>query len=315
MKKQLINLNPIKEQVKQKLIEKYDTTLYMNTNKIELKLDVEDILNEYIEAQHIEEPTVYITPNAYIKMRMLVDKSDKEVGWYGIVNKMPGLNNVYIIEDIVVYPQKVTGATVEQDDNKMFEFEMGLTTEQVNHKRFHGHSHVNMNTGPSGVDENFYQELLSQVTDYFIITITNKRNEYTTRFYDVANNIMYEDVPIQLIQDDGTLYLDWYDSNKDKIQEPGPVIHNYYSSGYSSSYNSSYMKSEKKEKKTKQQSLFDDVDDDEALPFWDPNLYDYITPGEYEDIYGRKYNGEYGGYYTNLKRKAGKKSNGKNKRK
>ena len=58
-----------------------------------------------------------------------------------------------------------------------------------------------------------------------------------------------------------------------------------------------------------------DIDDDEALPFWDPNLYDYITPGEYEDIYGRKYNGEYDGYYTNLKRKAGKKFNGKNKRK
>ena len=70
----------------------------------------------------------------------------------------------------------------------------------------------------------------------------------------------------------------------------------------------------KSEKKTKQQSLFDDVDDDEALPFWDPNLYDYITPGEYEDIYGRKYDGEYDNYYTNLKRKAGKKSNGKNKR-
>ena len=73
------------------------------------------------------------------------------------------------------------------------------------------------------------------------------------------------------------------------------------------------MKSEKKGKKTKQQSLFDDVDDDKALPFWDPNLYDYITPGEYEDIYGRKYDGEYDNYYTNLKRKAGKKSNGKNK--
>ena len=303
MKKQLINLNPIKEQVKQKLIEKYDTTLYMNTNKIELRLDVEDILNEYIETQHIEEPEVYITPNAYIKMRMLVDKSDKEVGWYGIVNKMPGLNNVYIIEDIVVYPQRVTGATVEQDDDKIFEFEMSLTTEQVNHKRFHGHSHVNMSTGPSGIDENFYQDILSQVNDYFIITITNKRNEYTTRFYDVANNIMYEEVPIQLIQDDGTLYLDWYDSNKNKIQEPAPVVRTYYGSNY--------IKTEKKEKKTKQQSLFDDGDYEDS-PFWDPTLYDYITPSEYEEIYGRKYDGEYDGYYTNIKRKVGKKSNGKN---
>ena len=217
MKKQLINLNPIKEQVKQKLIEKYDTTLYMNTNKIELKLDVEDILNEYIEAQHIEEPTVYITPNAYIKMRMLVDKSDKEVGWYGIVNEMPGLNNVYIIEDIVVYPQKVTGATVEQDDDKMFEFEMSLTTEQVNHKRFHGHSHVNMGVTPSGVDEQFYQDLLTQVTDYFIICITNKKNDYTVRFYDVENNILYTDLELKVLLDDGTDTNNWFTLVKDQV--------------------------------------------------------------------------------------------------
>jgi hypothetical protein len=180
---------------------------------------------------------------------------------------------------------------------------MSLTTEQVNHKRFHGHSHVNMSTGPSGIDENFYQDILSQVNDYFIITITNKRNEYTTRFYDVANNIMYEEVPIQLIQDDGTLYLDWYDSNKNKIQEPAPVVRTYYGSNY--------IKTEKKEKKTKQQSLFDDGDYEDS-PFWDPTLYDYITPSEYEEIYGRKYDGEYDGYYTNIKRKVGKKSNGKN---
>ena len=43
MKKQLINLNPVKEQVKEKLLEKYNETLFMNTTKIELKLDIEDI--------------------------------------------------------------------------------------------------------------------------------------------------------------------------------------------------------------------------------------------------------------------------------
>ncbi len=173
MKKQLINLEPVREQVKQKLLEKYDTSTFMNTTKVELKVDVADILDEFIEQQNIIEPTVCITTKAYIKMRLLVDKFDKEIGWYGIVNQMPGLDNTYVIEDIVVYPQTVSGATCEQDEDRMFEFEMRLTTDQVNHKRFHGHSHVNMATGPSGVDENFYQELLSQVTDFFIITVTN----------------------------------------------------------------------------------------------------------------------------------------------
>lgn len=307
MKKQLINLNPVKEQIKERLLAKYNETLFMNTTKIELKLDIEDMLDEYIEQQNIVEPTIYITPNAYIKMRMLVDKCDKEVGWYGIVNEMPGLEASYVIEDIVVYPQKVTGATVEQDEDRMFDFEMSLTTDQVNHKRFHGHSHVNMSTSPSGVDENFYQELLSQVHDYFIITITNKRNEYTTRFYDVANNILYTDVPIHLIKDDGTLYLDWYEENKKEIKEPTVVASSY--KGYSKSTTTTRTKSTTK---SKQQSLWDD-DEDDAYPFWDPYLYDYVTPQEYEDIYGHKYRGQYDDYYTN--RKKGSKKNGKDKRK
>jgi hypothetical protein len=301
MKKQLINLNPVKEQVKEKLIEKYNETLFMNTTKIELKLDIEDMLEEYIEQQNIVEPTIYITPNAYIKMRMLVDKSDKEIGWYGIVNEMPGLQATYIIEDIVVYPQKVTGVTVEQDEDRMFEFEMSLTTEQVNHKRFHGHSHVNMGTSPSGVDESFYQDLLSQVTDYFIITITNKRNEYTTRFYDVANNILYTDVPIQLIQDDGSLYLDWYETNKEQVKE-----HTYTTTQVTKPTlpaNKSKTKTPTKTKQ-KQTSIFDYEDDYWDDYFWDPNLYDYITPEAYKDIYGTKYKGEFDDCYQNRYRKS-----------
>lgn len=301
MKKQLINLNPVKEQVKEKLIEKYNETLFMNTTKIELKLDIEDMLEEYIEQQNIVEPTIYITPNAYIKMRMLVDKSDKEIGWYGIVNEMPGLQATYIIEDIVVYPQRVTGVTVEQDEDRMFEFEMSLTTEQVNHKRFHGHSHVNMGTSPSGVDESFYQDLLSQVTDYFIITITNKRNEYTTRFYDVANNILYTDVPIQLIQDDGSLYLDWYETNKEQVKE-----HTYTTTQITKPTlpaNKSKTKTPTKTKQ-KQTSIFDYEDDYWDDYFWDPNLYDYITPEAYKDIYGTKYKGEFDDCYQNRYRKS-----------
>ena len=301
MKKQLINLNPVKEQVKEKLLEKYNETLFMNTTKIELKLDIEDMLEEYIEQQNIVEPTIYITPNAYIKMRMLVDKSDKEIGWYGIVNEMPGLQATYIIEDIVVYPQRVTGVTVEQDEDRMFEFEMSLTTEQVNHKRFHGHSHVNMGTSPSGVDESFYQDLLSQVTDYFIITITNKRNEYTTRFYDVANNILYTDVPIQLMQDDGSLYLDWYETNKEQVKE-----HTYTTTQVTKPTlpaNKSKTKTPTKTKQ-KQTSIFDYEDDYWDDYFWDPNLYDYITPEAYKDIYGTKYKGEFDDCYQNRYRKS-----------
>lgn len=213
---QLINLQPLKETIKAKLLEQYDATEYMNTNTVDLKLDIKDLVKEYIEQQEIKTPHVYITVEAYLKMRKLVDDTSTEIGWYGTVDKLPGINS-YIIKDIIVYPQIVTGATCEQDEDKMFEFEMSLTDEQVNHKRFHGHSHVNMSTGPSGVDESFYRDILSQTTDYFIITITNKRKEYTTRFYDIENNILYTDVPINIVTDKGELLDDWYDEAKDKL--------------------------------------------------------------------------------------------------
>ena len=217
MKKRLINIEPVRDIVRDKLIEKYNATTYINTEDINIKLDIKDLLNEYIESKNLTPPTIYISANAYVKMRMLVDQMSTEVGWYGTVTKCPGLQETYVIEDILVYPQKVTGATCEQDETKMFDFEMSLTTEQVNSKRFQGHSHVNMGVTPSGVDEQFYQDLLTQVNDYFIICITNKKNDYTVRFYDVENNILYTDLELKVLLDDGTDTNNWFTLVKDQV--------------------------------------------------------------------------------------------------
>ena len=217
MKKRLINIEPVRDVVREKLIEKYNATTYINTEDINIKLDIKDLLNEYIESKNLTPPTIYISANAYVKMRILVDQMSTEVGWYGTVTKCPGLQETYVIEDILVYPQTVTGATCEQDETKMFDFEMSLTTEQVNSKRFQGHSHVNMGVTPSGVDEQFYQDLLTQVNDYFIICITNKKNDYTVRFYDVENNILYTDIELKVLLDDGTDTNNWFTLVKDQV--------------------------------------------------------------------------------------------------
>ena len=217
MKKRLINIEPVRDAVRDKLIEKYNSTTYINTEDINIKLDIKDLLEEYINSRSLTPPTIYISANAYVKMRMLVDQMSTEVGWYGTVTKCPGLQETYVIEDILVYPQKVTGATCEQDETKMFDFEMSLTTEQVNSKRFQGHSHVNMGVTPSGVDEQFYQDLLTQVNDYFIICITNKKNDYTVRFYDVENNILYTDLELKVLLDDGTDTNNWFTLVKDQV--------------------------------------------------------------------------------------------------
>lgn len=218
MKRSLINLTPMKDTIRTKLIEKYDSTTYLNTDTIDVRIDIKTLLDEYMTNRNIVEPTIFITSGAYVKMRHLVDKTSTEIGWFGTVTKVDSLPNTYIIDDILVYPQTVSGATCEQDEGKMFEFEMSLTTDQVNRKRFQGHSHVNMGVTPSGVDENFYKDLLTQVTDYFIILVTNKHNAYHVRFYDVENNILYTDVPIHLMLDDGTEINTWYEEEANKLR-------------------------------------------------------------------------------------------------
>lgn len=268
MKKQLINLEPIKEQIKTKLIEKYNTTTFMNTDVVDIRIDIKELLEEHIAEKHLIEPNIFITPGAYVKMRKLVDDTSTEIGWYGTVTKCPGLNEVYVIEDILVYPQRVTGATCVQDDDKIFEFEMSLTTDQVNTKRFHGHSHVNMGVTPSGVDEQFYQDILSQVNDYFIIAITNKRNDYTVRFYDMRNNILYSDLPIRVLEDSGNALDVWYERVKTKLTEPEPVVQKKGSLDW---YNTAY----------REQHKYDPYDDYEADMYWD-GRYGYVTKEEVE---------------------------------
>lgn len=219
MKKQLIDLAPMKDAIRTKLIEKYDSTIYMNTDTIDVQVDIKTLVDEYMSNRNLLEPVVYITSDAYVKMRHLVDKTSTEIGWFGTVTKAPNLEETYVIDDILVYPQTVTGATCEQDEDRMFEFEMSLTTDQVNRKRFQGHSHVNMGVTPSGVDENFYTDLLTQVNDYFIILVTNKRNDYHVRFYDKANNLMYKDVPIHLLLNNGDEVNNWYTEEANKLTE------------------------------------------------------------------------------------------------
>lgn len=262
--KSLINLEPVREQVRAKLLEKYDSTIYMNTSSVDIKVDVKEILEQYIADKQLEEPKVYITAEAYVKLRKLVDDTTTEIGWYGTVTKMPGFESVFVIDDILVYPQTVTGATCVQDDDRVFEFELNLSTDQVNRKRFHGHSHVNMGVTPSGVDEQFYQDILTQVDDYFIVMITNKSGAYYTRFYDMQNNILYTGIPVQVMLDNGIALEHWYDdATQNNIKE------HTYTAPIKPGAN----------KKNFQNSIFDNPYDD----------YDYDPYESYADRYARYY--------------------------
>ena len=97
-----------------------------------------------------EKVQVVFTNEVYKKMMALVNKASKEVGWYGSARRES--DKRFVIYDIYLPPQKVTGATVETDDEEYALWSAGLTDEQFTNMKFFGHSHVYMGVTPSGVD-------------------------------------------------------------------------------------------------------------------------------------------------------------------
>lgn len=219
MKKTLINLDSSKDKIKELLLEQLESTTFYDLSKIDLKLDASKILEETIP--DVDDPTIYITPTAYIKMRTLIEETDIEIAWHGIVHKQ---DRNFVITDILVYPQKITSVTVESDDDLYPNWCMELPDEVLNNMRFQGHSHVNMGVTPSGVDEEYYTRLLTQVHDYYIIMVMNKREDITLRLYDVENNILYSDLDLNIyLPDVHKDNLDWYEEQKEMLQKPKPV--------------------------------------------------------------------------------------------
>lgn len=152
--------------------------------------------------------TLYFTEMAYAKMLKLVQGFDKEVAWHGLAKRGDDeTKDEYVIYDILVYPQEVTGATVNTDQEKYQMWLMEQEDDVFNNIRMQGHSHVNMGTTPSSVDTSLYERVLDQLEDdmFYIFLIWNKRNEKTIKIYDMAKNILFEtsDVAVSVL-DDGT---------------------------------------------------------------------------------------------------------------
>lgn len=156
--------------------------------------------------ENIKKPHVVFTSPAWLKMKQLVMEATTEIGWQGVVIRQ---DNFFLIKDILVYPQTVTGATVTTDEIDYSKWLMGLDDHTFAGLRMQGHSHVNMHTSPSGVDENFYNNILQtlQKDEYYIFMILNKRDDIFIQIYDYAQNIIFEkaDIVLSVKCKDGTI--------------------------------------------------------------------------------------------------------------
>ena len=141
--------------------------------------------------------TVYFTGDAWLKMSALIRGFDKEVAWHGVAHR--GEDNEkdeYVITDILVYPQTVTGATVEMDTEEYAKWLMeNAEDDRFDSIHMQGHSHVNMSTSPSSVDLNHQEEILNMLgdDDFYIFMIWNKSFSSTTKVYDIRKNVLFED--------------------------------------------------------------------------------------------------------------------------
>ena len=191
--------------------------------------------------------TLNFTEIAWHKMQSLVREFDKEVAWHGIAKRSDDEEDTYLITDILVYPQEVTGATVNTDQQEYEQWLMELDDDTFNNLRMQGHSHVNMGTTPSSVDTTHQREILDRLDDdmFYIFLIWNKKNEKTIKIYDFKKNICFEtaDVDINVIEEENGIQAFIKEAKalvKDKVTTPYSYGNNSGNSGYSgSSYSGS----------------------------------------------------------------------------
>jgi len=147
---------------------------------------------------------LWLTSDAYSKTVALVTNFSDEVAWHSTAVRHN--KNEFIIEDIFVYPQEVTGSTVTTDQEGYTKWLYEFDDDTFNAIRMQGHSHVNMGVSPSGVDEGHREQILSQLdTDmFYIFMVWNKKLETHTLIYDMENNILYDDddITVKIIGDD-----------------------------------------------------------------------------------------------------------------
>lgn len=248
---------------------------------------------------------VIFTTEAYAKMLSIIMAYDSEVGWYCTVERAGELDDdIYLVTDVLVFPQIVTGTTVDSDDEKRIEWFNELPDEVLTNIRGDFHSHVNMGVSPSGTDDREVDAVLKNLEDdmFRIFMIWNKKLEYSARIFDMKKNIFFgtKDVVVDVLGVEMNKFLR---ESKEMVNKKSYSV--VTTSTTATKKDSAVKKEEKKtpEKKAskKWESKRDDIDIDDLYNddgFLDPHGDDYYY--DYEG-YGRrgKYSGYsgYGGYY------------------
>lgn len=185
---------------------------------------------------------LFISELAWLKMKNLVGEFDKEIGWYGCARRVTDAENpsTFVVDDILVYPQTVSGVTVDFDTAGVAKWKMENYDDERMHRLFlHGHSHVNMGVAPSPTDKEHQRDILDMLNpdQFYIFTIMNKSGARYLVIYDLLTNTLFEqsDINVTILKSkNGILQFvsDAKDLVKNEATKPVTTYPHYYGNGY-----------------------------------------------------------------------------------
>ena len=184
----------------------------------------------------IKKPTLIINTTAYIKMFLLVDSTNNEISWHGLIDKK---NNTYCLYDILMFPQVNSSThTGTEDEDYMAWLSEKITDPDfpIEHLRCHGHSHVRMNTKASSIDDEYQNNMVKNIedNDFYIFMILNKHRAMNVYLYDFEQQVLFteKDINIQLVNDnDGEELISWTAEMIDKYVSEPVYTYNRYKGG------------------------------------------------------------------------------------
>lgn len=144
-------------------------------------------------------PKIFVRPEALQKMRIYVNKCDKEIGWFGSAVKTD-FGDI-VVEDVFLFKQEVSGSTNEITAEGISEFAMDLLNDKTldgceiyNKIRVWGHSHVNMGIYPSQQDEKQFMFFQESGQEWFVRVICNKKGDICFDYVDYISGVRIDDL-------------------------------------------------------------------------------------------------------------------------
>ena len=226
--KHLMLPDNFKDILEKELLEQVQALLKttITTDSVTLKASIGKIMTKENPIPKLPKQTINISDRAYLQLQLLIQQYSHEVAGHCTAWRDAEDPNVFYVDEVLTYPQNVSGAFVESNDDGYGPWLMTLPDHTFDNLRMQFHSHVNMSTTPSGTDNNFFASFLPHIKDFYIFMIMNKKGELHLEIHDKERNLLFTDGDIEydIITEDGASLFDWLDDSAEHMHKKAPPV-------------------------------------------------------------------------------------------